>query len=310
MSKRNGWIVEESFEKLGTAICLKIVVYDNKEGERAKKDIEKAKEIYQKKGKIFSRFDETSELSKLNQNLGVFQNASPDILQIAEKSLYYYKLSDNLFDPRVIEILECIGYKNDFKKTDFCKILIKKISSTKPKNLARDLMIKGEGVFFGHRMDFSGIAKGYITDKVSTNFKKQGWKNFVVDSGGDMYLAGTDEDGECWTVEIEGVPQNKLAFDVSGKAVATSGISRRKWEARGKKMHHLINPKDPQNFSFDMKSVTIIEENCERADVLAKTLFLMGKERGLIFSKKNNIKSIFLDYKGNVFLSPNIKNNA
>jgi FAD:protein FMN transferase len=310
MNKGKSRVIEESFKKLGTDICLKVVVHNKKEEEKAKRDIEKAREIYQEQEKIFSRFDEKSELSKLNQNIGTFQKASPDILYVAERSLFYYKLSNELFDPRVLEILECIGYKNDFKKTDFCKILIKEINLKKPKHLEKDLKIEREKIFFGCRMDFSGIAKGCITDRVSVYLKKQGWKNFVVDSGGDMYLAGSDEDGERWTVEIESIPQKEFTFDVFEEAVATSGISRRKWEIQGKKMHHLINPKNPQNFSFDLKSVTVIEENCERADVLAKTLFLMGKDNGLSFSKQSDIKSIFLDYRGNVFLSPNIKNNA
>jgi hypothetical protein len=33
----------------------------------------------------------------------------------------------------------------------------------------------------------------------------------------------------------------------------------------------------------------------------------MGKEKGLEFAKENKIAAIFLDYKGNIFVSPEAK---
>ena len=58
-------------------------------------------------------------------------------------------------------------------------------------------------------MDFSGIAKGYITDEAAAYSKKRGWKNFLVDSGGDIYAAGQNHRRERWRIAIEGVPEKK-----------------------------------------------------------------------------------------------------
>jgi hypothetical protein len=33
----------------------------------------------------------------------------------------------------------------------------------------------------------------------------------------------------------------------------------------------------------------------------------MGKEKGLEFAKKNKIAAVFLDYRGNIFLTPEAK---
>ncbi|EKE10805.1 MAG: thiamine biosynthesis lipoprotein [uncultured bacterium] len=168
------------------------------------------------------------------------------------------------------------------------------------------MKIEGGRILLLERVDFSGIAKGWITDRVADFLLGRGWKNFVVDSGGDMYFSGLNEKLEKWTVDIAGIPFEKLTLGFLNKAIATSGIGKRKWENGGGRFHHLINPKDPEDFSFDLKSVTVIADSVEEADVWAKTLFLMGKEKGIVYARKNSIGSIFLDYRGNAGISPAI----
>lgn len=297
-------IVQSEFKALGTDIEVKIVTDDDKLQE-VRQALEKIKLFYFKKEKIFSRFDPESELTHLNKNLGKYSKASRDIIEVAQKALEYCEKTGGFFDPRVIGILEGIGYDKDFKKiTDLSvSVAVQPLHG----NLSDDLKIEENNVLFNCRMDFSGIAKGYITDRAADFLKSRGFENFLIDSGGDMYASGKNEDGDFWKISIEGIEDNKLNFSLSDKGVATSGITRRKWEGNGQKFHHLINPKNPQEFLFDLKTVTVILENTEKADVWAKTLFLMGKDKGLEYSNENGIASAFLDYKGNVFLSERIK---
>jgi len=158
-------------------------------------------------------------------------------------------------------------------------------------------------------MDFSGLVKGYVTDLAAEHFKNKGWENFLIDSGGDIFASGLNENKEKWLVDLEGFSQNKLLIMISDEAVATSGITRRKWSQGEKKFHHLINPKNPEKFNFDIKSVTVISKTAEEADIWAKVLFLMGRERGLKFSNSQKIKSLLLDYRGKLLISKKIKEN-
>ena len=111
--------IKSNFRALGTDIEIQIVLGGEDEKERAENDIEKVKEIYHAKQKIFCRFNQESELTGLNQNLGILQKASPDILYLAGRALHYHKISGGLYDPRIIGVLEKIGYDLDFQKTDF-----------------------------------------------------------------------------------------------------------------------------------------------------------------------------------------------
>jgi thiamine biosynthesis lipoprotein ApbE len=246
-------------------------------------------------------------------------------MDVSQKALCYFEKTGGFFDPRVIEVLESVGYDRNFEeiiphchsresgnpdKKNNSEFHIpaspagrKRGMTLDQESLEKDIIIKKDKILFNRRMDFSGIAKGYITDKAADFLKSRGFQNFLIDSGGDMYAAGFDGDDNPWNISIEGTDDNKLNFLLSDRGVATSGITRRKWEGNGKKFHHLINPKNPQEFLFDLKTATVISENTEKADIWAKTLFLMGKDKGLEFSNENGIASVFLDYKGNVFLS-------
>jgi thiamine biosynthesis lipoprotein len=299
---------KRSFRSLGTEIYVEVISESDREEElkKARRDIGEIENLYRAKEDIFSRFKKTSEISLINQTIGKFQKCSSDISRVAGRALFYNKMSGGIYDPRVIGILEKIGYQEDFRKNNFSRMEIPEIFDRIEKKLNEDLRTEGNEVLFGRRMDFSGIAKGYITDCAASFLKKKGWKNFLVDSGGDIYASGKNADGE-WRIEIEGVPKEKLMLGISNQGVATSGISRKKWQIKGRKFHHLVNPKNPSKFSYELRTVTVVEKNTENADGRAKVLVLLGKKNGMAFAKKNKIAAIFLDYRGNIFISPEAK---
>jgi len=304
MKKSDVKLAKMEIRALGTDVFLKIVLGNPGEKKKANEDLFRAKKIFFEKEKIFSRFDQDSEISKLNKNLSVWQSVSSDISYLSERALRYNEKSGGLYDPRIISILEKIGYERDFRGTNFSKLKLPDKLEKISEKLGKDLKIRGREIFFGRRMDFSGIAKGYIVDQVAEFLKKMGWKNFLVDAGGDMNIFGLNGEGEKWKISIEGIPEKKMMLEISDRGIATSGISRKKWTISGKKFHHLVNPKNPNEYSYELRTVSVIAKNTENADGRAKTLVLMGKEKGMDFAKRNNIAAIFLDHKGDVLVSP------
>ena len=111
------------FKALGTYVHIEIVpgIISREKKEESGNDLEKAKNIFFSKEKIFSRFDPESELCRLNKNIGVWKKSSLDLLYLAGRALQYNGISKGLYDPRVIEVLEKIGYDKDFKSQDFSK---------------------------------------------------------------------------------------------------------------------------------------------------------------------------------------------
>jgi thiamine biosynthesis lipoprotein len=296
---------EKKFRAMGTDIFLLVLIDSTEDHKKTENLLELIEQKYKEWEKIFSRFDPESELSKTNKNLGKQFEASVDFIEVARRCLSHYKETEGLFDPRIIENLESSGYNQDFKKNDF------KPSDDIPReisgNLAEDLIIEKISVTFRRKMDFSGIVKGWATDKVMRLVAENNLKNFLIDSGGDIYVAGSNEQGKKWKITIEGIEEQKLQLEVSGRGIATSGITRRKWQNDKGKFHHLVNPKNPDEYSFKINSVTVVASSTESADVWAKFLFLSGLEEGLKLARDKNMAAIFLDRRGNARYSDAMK---
>ncbi|MEI7621171.1 MAG: FAD:protein FMN transferase [Candidatus Moraniibacteriota bacterium] len=299
--------VSRQFEKFGTEIDFQIVVESQAQFLQAQKDLALAEEKCTEIEKIFSRFDQASELSKINTNLGVEFSVSPLFLEVAQLVLESYEKTNGYFDPRIIAELENTGYGQDFEKISSVEISQNKKVVDFEKSLSEDLKIENDKIIFQVRMDFTGIVKGFAVDHVAEFLTKRDWQNFVVDCGGDMFFAGKDKENKPWYIDVEGIPAQNLLLELQNCAIATSGIGKRKWEIAGQRFHHLINPKKIGQYSFDLKAVTVVAGQAWQADVWAKTIFVMGNERARQFTQANQLACALLDYRGGVWLSTEFK---
>lgn len=301
------------FQAMGTDIYIEIVLDGDTSSAKAEIAIEKVKNVFYEYEKIFSRFRPDSELSKINRSIGEKIHVSDEMFEVLGLCLKFNEISQGYFDPRIIENLENIGYSKDFLNNDLNsknnrEIKIKDI----PGDLKKDLFLepKKKTVLIKKRIDTTGIAKGYTVDRAAELLRKEKISNFIIDAGGDMYAKGFNKYGGKWKIGIEGLDDKNAMLKLKNEGIATSGISRKKWKMGGKKFHHLINPKRPRNFSWELESVTVIKEKTVEADGRAKVLFLMGGEKGLEFANRNNLKALFLCSGGEkYFLSEAIKNN-
>jgi thiamine biosynthesis lipoprotein len=83
-------------------------------------------------------------------------------------------------------------------------------------------------------------------------------------------------------------------------AVATSGTSRKHWQKEGRPYHHLIDPLSGTSAETGARQATVIAPRAIEADVFAKTLFILGLERGQAFASDNDIPALFVAENGKV----------
>lgn len=281
------------FRALGTDVWVEIVLTEESLFNRAAGIRPELEAFYARFERIFSRFDSKSELSRCNTALGEWQAVSPEFLKVAEQAVVWHDRSRGYFDPRIIEHLRAVGYGKSFAETDFSRSRRLKIPAPPAGRLSDSIAWKGGELRLLVPMDFSGIAKGFITDRAAEFLRQEGFGNFLLDSGGDIYASGHDEIGNRWHIALEHATE-EIAFYLSDQSIATSGITRRQWHIEGMRFHHLINPYAPERFSFDLLSVTVVSDDTETADILAKTLFLMGREAGCGFADREGIPAVFL----------------
>ena len=267
-----------------------------------REDVEKAFGIFKDIENRFSRFLPNNELFFFNKSSGNIK-LSYDMLEMLERSLHYHKFTNGAFDISILPNLLSEGY-NVSKKSGYYKANSKNNSPSLPSfSKITDLVLDIENNTATKpkdlKIDLGGIAKGFAVDKIS-KFLRQKYQNFLVDAGGDIFAAGTDLKNNCpyWAVEIENPIEPDKSTDIlmlSNRAVATSGVNRRKWIKDGQKKNHIIDPKTGKSVYTGLLSVTVVANTTIEADVLAKSLLIMGIKKGLILCEINSIPAYFMD---------------
>jgi FAD:protein FMN transferase len=124
------------------------------------------------------------------------------------------------------------------------------------------------------RLDPSGLVKGWAVDRAAEILYAAGARNYAVNAGGDMCLAGGGLPASAWRVGIQHpleVGAVAAVVETTDLAVATSGAYRRG--------DHVADPHTGLR-PAGVISVTVTGPELATADVYATAAFAMGAERG------------------------------
>jgi thiamine biosynthesis lipoprotein len=130
--------------------------------------------------------------------------------------------------------------------------------------------------------DPSGLVKGWSIYNASKLLEKRGFKNFYIEAGGDIAVAGLNALGKSWSIGIRdplGADKNKIVKTIylTHGGMATSGTY-----LRGQ---HIYNPHQKGHGITDIVSLTVIGPNVYEADRFATAAFAMGAN-GIYFIEK------------------------
>lgn len=156
----------------------------------------------------------------------------------------------------------------------------------------------------GTALDLGAIAKGYAADEAARIIRSFGIDGAIVDLGGNIYAVGEKKGGNVWKVGIKnpfdsaGAPV--IAAALKDTSVVTSGVYERFFEKDGRRYHHLLDYKTGYPADNGLMSVTIIHDSSMTADALATAVFIMGREKGLDFLRKQNISGLCIDSGKNI----------
>lgn len=131
-------------------------------------------------------------------------------------------------------------------------------------------------IFFNGTCDPSGLVKGWAIHNATDILRKNGFKNFYVEIGGDIEIEGRNDKEEKWSIGIRNPFNREEIIKVvylSGCGIATSGTA-----IRGL---HIYNPKMKKQ-AEEILSLTVIGPNIYEADRFATAAFAMG-EKGIRF---------------------------
>lgn len=140
-------------------------------------------------------------------------------------------------------------------------------------------------------LDFSSIAKGYGVDRLANLLEARGVENFMVEIGGELKVQGFNPEGQSWRIAVRspqaGAAEVATTIVLENMGVATSGDYFNFFRVGGQNYSHLIDPTTGWPIQHDLVSVTVVDPSVTRADGLATSLLVLGKDKALALAEEN-----------------------
>ena len=268
---------------------VRVLVVDA-DGDAARLAALSAEAVLRNQQRLLTRFDSTSELSRLNADPGETVAASPTMVAFLLAARWACQRSGGLVDATVAPELEQSGYRESLAARPEPSIGLDEALRRAPRRraaVARETspwdrvfvdavagtVTRPPGVGF----DSGGITKGHAADLAATGLER--FAAYAVDCGGDIRLGGSAgivrrlEVTDPWTGGVA------ATFDLAAGAVATTGINRRLWFDGQRYAHHVIDPGRGTPAWTGLVQATAVAPSGLEAEVLAKAAFLSGPEQ-------------------------------
>ena len=135
---------------------------------------------------------------------------------------------------------------------------------------------------------------------MAADVESLGYKNYLVEIGGELRAAGRNAAGDRWRIGIEQVSPTQATdgLHLSAGGVATSGDYRNAFERDGRRYSHIIDPRTGYPVDHALASVTVVAETAMLADAWATTLMVLGPDDGMKIADQMGLAAYFIVREG------------
>lgn len=224
------------------------------------------RDVFDGVDRMLTRFDPASPLSEMNRNAG--DGAAPrrvpallaHALLLAWRA---YRMSDGIFDPRIIGALEAVGEHAGVRLPPSPRQL-------RPGEPWLTVQRRPWRARLVAPVDLGGIGKGLALRLAARALRRHGVERFLLEAGGDV-VAGAPPPGQtAWRLSVEHPQQRDpvAVIEVRNGSVATSSTA----------VHpaHLIDPRTLRPATSGLASVTVMAPDPAWAEVWSKLGFIAG----------------------------------
>lgn len=159
-------------------------------------------------------------------------------------------------------------------------------------------------------IDLSAIAKGFGVDKVAEYLEERGFKNYMVEIGGEVRTKGHPATASEWKIGISTPDDNfgiQKVLHLNDISVATSGDYRNYFERDGVRYSHTIDPNTGKPITHNLASVSVMHPSCMYADAYATAMSVMGAEKAMEFAEKTGLDIYLLKKEAKEFIEGQTK---
>ncbi|GAA4277238.1 FAD:protein FMN transferase [Aquimarina mytili] len=250
-----------------------------------------------------STYIKDSDISKINQG-DTTVVLDDHFIKVFKTSKAIYKETEGAFDPTIGVLVNAWDFGPEGKVTslDSLKIDSLLLSVGLDKVFLKDgKIVKRNPNSF---IDFNALAKGYAVDVFAEFLESKGFKNYLVEIGGEIRGKGSNIlKQKPWRIGIEDPnfdttqSYNKV-ISLQNEAMATSGSYRKyKVDEQGNRYAHIIDTKTGYPHKSNLLSVSVLTSTCMEADAYATAFMSMGLEKSKEFLKTHPELKVFFIYE-------------
>jgi len=251
------------------------------------------------------------ELAQLNLKLAAGKSfkVDPELRDLIQTGVHLSAISNNLFNPAIGNLVNLW----QFHRADEADIkppspaAIAKVINAKPS--MADLMIQGNTISSTNpavQLTLGAYAKGYAIEIALARLRAMGIQDAVINAGGDLKVIGKHGKRD-WRVGIRHPRQPGTLGWINARpeeGIFTSGDYERFYMYKGKRMHHILDPRTGYP-SIGLTSVTVIDNNASLADAAATAMMVAGPEHWYATAKAMGIKyAMVVEENGHIELNP------
>lgn len=248
-----------------------------------------------------SMYRADSELSRLNRAAAGAVALSDSLYAVLAAAARVSDWSDGAFDVTVAPLVEAWGFgTRRTRRRPAAAVVQQRRTLADWRGLSLDAT-RRQAVKHtaGLAVDLGGIAKGYGVDVAALALDACGVRDYMIEAGGEVRTRGLNAEGRPWRIGIEepdaAVQRARWAVPLTGRAMATSGDYRNFFVENGVRYSHEIDARSGAPIRHALCSVTVVADDCMRADALATALIVLGPERGPALAEAGGIAAHFIE---------------
>jgi FAD:protein FMN transferase len=277
------------FAAMGTEILLRMP-------DRAPIELEEAvQELFERREATLSRFRPESELSRLNAAAGRPVPVGPLLRASIASALAAARATGGVFDPCLGGHMVALGYDRPFAELPAVQPAAAALHATGGawRDVELDVARSRVRIPRGAALDLGGIAKGATADAAAALLRGAGLPWALVSAGGDLAIHGRPPGSEGWSLAIA-LPEGEERITLRHGALATSGVSRRRWQQGTRARHHLLDPRSGLPARTGLWSASVVAATAEQAEVAATVAFVLGAEEGAAFLRARGLPGLLV----------------
>jgi FAD:protein FMN transferase len=225
----------------------------------------------------YSRFKPDSLVSILNST-GHLENPPTELVALLKTGKQLYTKTQGNFNFLTGGIQVARGYDANYSFTEQAE------QPTKLPNVHTDLQITNDHItLLQGQVDLGGYGKGVLIDNITSALKTWGYRYFVINGGGDIFVTSKDEAPITIMVAHPFIPKHYThRLELKDCALGVSSPAGRQWHAKNSQVkysHIIATQAIAQTPEY---GAAVVAPTATEADAYATVLTTLGTSPNLI----------------------------